>query len=321
MYTMLLDGLARSWPARTGASRWPGPATNAEKTQRSGLAARLPQAGLWSLLPENLENRILVITLGAQMRSNWSLILLDVAWLHALGARPVLVQDAAFPLDSAPGGVVGQTPEALRMALCSQFTRELVALATGLGERAVALSGVDGQMVRAHPTGLLPGGPGHVHAVNPHLIEVLCAQSYVPVIAPLGQGPEGTTLLIDVDRFAAHLACALDAELLVILDEAPGVQRPDGSLIAELGESEGRRLLAAGAIRSELVSRVSACLGALVAVPRVHIADGAEPHALLHLCLGGLPKGTQLVREPDPTTYLFWRLTCTPESPDAPGPL
>jgi acetylglutamate kinase len=303
----------------TIGSNGPARARRRKNQQRERLEERLAQAGAWTLLPAELEDHILVITLGAHVRSSWRLILQDVAWLHALGVRPVLVQGSSSAPADEPRADTRAALEVLRTALCGQVNQELLTLACGLGERAVALSGVDGQMVRAHAAGPDPGIVGHVHAVNPHLVEILCAQGYVPIIAPLGQGPEGTALFIDADRFAAHLACALDAEILVALDNAPGVQRPDGSLISELGESEGRRLLEAGAIRGELVPRVSACLGALVAVPRVHIADGEEPHALLHICLEGLPKGTRLVREPDPATYLFWRLSPAQDAAETSG--
>jgi acetylglutamate kinase len=277
------------------------------------MQQRLTQAGAWTSLPGELEHHILVITLGAHVRSSWRLILQDVTWLHALGVRPVLVQGVSLALLGEPRAGL----EDLRTTLCGQVNQELLTLACGLGERAVALSGIDGQTVRAHAASPNQGSIGQVHAVNPHLIEVLCAQGYVPIIAPLGQGPEGTTLLIDADHFAAHLACALDAEILVALDSAPGVQRPDGSLIGELDAGEGRRLLEAGAIGDEQVPRVSACLGALVAVPRVHIAGGDESHALLHICLQGQPKGTRLVRLPDPAS-LFWRLSPAQDAAETP---
>jgi acetylglutamate kinase len=312
MYTIMSGGQVESMLARAARDR--RPAIYERKVKESKMAARLTNMGPWTSLPEELENHILVITLGAHVRSSWHLILQDVTWLHTLGARPVLVQGGGPP-DRAPVSLHGpaepqvdavQPLEVLRIALCGHINQELVVQACDSGERAVALSGIDGKMVQAHGASQDPGIVGHMQAINPHLVEVLCAQGYVPIIASLGQGPEGTGLFIDADRFAAHLACALDAEMLVVLDNAPGVQRADGSLIAELSESEGRRLLAEGAIGSELVSRVSACLGAVVRVPRVHIADGGEPHTLLHLCLGGLPKGTRLVREPVPPANLFW---------------
>lgn len=283
------------------------PAVYERRAQQSKMATRLTNAGAWTSLPENLENHIMVVVMGDRALNNSRLIMQDLVWLHALGVRPVLVQSGGqtaqhFSLLAAEDPQVGAivTLEMVRRTRCHEVNQELVVQACSLGERAVALCGVDGQMVQAQVSGLDSGMASHIQAVDPQLVEVLCAQGYLPILGSLGRGPEDTTLFIDADHFAAHLACALDAEMLVVLDTVPGIRRTDGSLIAELSEGEGRRLLMECAIESEQISRLSACLGALIAVPRVHIANGDESHTLLHLCLGGLPKGTRLIRESAP---------------------
>jgi len=307
MYPILSGEQGKRMPALSG--RRAKPAIYEKRVQQSKMAARLTHAGAWTSLPEELENHIMVVAIRDQALTSWRLIMQDVIWLHALGARPVLVQSGGPPdlrfsqlasEESQEGAIV--TLEMVRITQCHEINQELMVQTCNLGERAVALSGIDGQMVQAHRSGLGLGAAAHIQAVDPHLVEVLCAQGYLPIVGSLGQGPDGTTLFIDGEHFATHLACALDAEMLVVLDNAPGVRRCDGSLIAALDESEGRWLLEEGAIASEQIPLLSACLGALVAVPRVHIADGDEPHTLLHLCLGGLPKGTRLIRDPAPVS-------------------
>ena len=283
---------------------------------------RLLAARLWTSLPEELNPAILVIALRGNTLAHRQMILHDMVWLHALGARPVLVHDGGPaiaegltharvpPVFQEDQRVIdARTLSVMRMVLCGQINQDLVTLAAHLGGKAIGLCGADGQMVRAHVANPDLGFVGAVHAVNPHLVELLCAQGYLPIIAPLGQGPEGTPLALDGDAFAAHLACALDAQMLVVLGDATGVQRADGSLIPQPGEGEGRRLLEAGAIPAEQISSVSACLGALIAVPRVHLAAGREPHVLLHLRLNGQGRGTRLIREPTPATAVFWELS------------
>lgn len=274
----------------------------------------------WTSLPEELKNTILVIALTGNALAYRDQILQDVLWLQALGARLVLVHDGGPDLRQAlttasvaPVSRQGmpvvdvRTLSIMRMALCGQVNQDLVTLAAERGGKAIGLCGIDGQMVQAHVANPALGFIGKVHAVNPHLVEVLCVQGYLPILAPLGQGPESSILAIDPDQCAAHLACALDARMLIMLGNAAGVLRADGSLIAELGESEGYQMFQQGAIPEEQVSRVSACLGALVAVPRIHLAAAQEPHVLLHLCLDGQPKGTRLIREPAPADALDWR--------------
>ena len=45
----------------------------------------------------------------------------------------------------------------------------------------------------------------------------------IPVIAPIGVGPEGETLNINADTFAAALATALKAKRLLLLTDVEGV--------------------------------------------------------------------------------------------------
>jgi acetylglutamate kinase len=46
-----------------------------------------------------------------------------------------------------------------------------------------------------------------------------------------------------------------------------------------------------------MIPKVSACLDALVAVPRVHIVDGGEAHVLLRELFTDQGAGTMIVRQ------------------------
>jgi hypothetical protein len=142
------------------ASRRPLPAVSGKQGTQRTIATYLTPTGL---LPEELENPILMIILRASLRSIWRLILQDVIWLHAPGARPVLLQSAGPP-NRAPVALCGPTepqvggcqlPQVLRMAQDGQVNQEL------------AIRACD------------PGMVGYIQAITPQLVEVQGAHPIV----------------------------------------------------------------------------------------------------------------------------------------------
>lgn len=258
-----------------------------------------------------LKGKILVIKLGGSTLENQRMILQDIIWLRALGANPVLVHGGGpyinewlsrlnIPAVFKNGLRVtdSRTLEIVRMVLCGQVNQGLVAMAAQMGGKVVGLCGTDGQMIQAHVADPALGFVGEIEKVNPEVVQTLVAQGYIPIIAPLGQGPDGISLNINADLVAAHLAGALDAEKLIFLSNVVGICRADGSLISELSENEARQLIQEGVISGGMIPKVSACLDALVAVPRVHIVDGGEPHVLLRELFTDQGAGTMIVRQP-----------------------
>jgi acetylglutamate kinase len=258
-----------------------------------------------------LKGKILVIKLGGSTLENQRMILQDIIWLRALGANPVLVHGGGpyinewlnrlnIPAVFKDGLRVtdARTLEIVRMVLCGQVNQGLVAMAAQMGGKVVGLCGTDGQMIQARVADAELGFVGEIEKVNPEVVQTLVAQGYIPIIAPLGQGPDGISLNINADLVAAHLAGALDAEKLIFLSNVVGICRADGSLISELSEDEARQLIKDGVISGGMIPKVSACLDALVAVPRVHIVDGGEAHVLLRELFTDQGAGTMIVRQP-----------------------
>src|SRR3989440_1104020 len=234
-----------------------------------------------------LKGKTLVIKLGGSTLEHQRGVLQDIVWLHALGAQPVLVHGGGpyinewltklnLPIHFENGLRVtdARTLEVVRMVLSGQVNSGLVLMAAQMGGRAIGLSGTDGNMVRARVVNERLGFVGEIEAVDPTLVQTLIAQEYIPIIAPLGQGPDGTCLNINADLVAAHLAGALNAEKLIFLSNVVGICRTDGSLISEMGELEARQLIEEGVITGGEISKSSALLDCLVAGPHVHLVEG-----------------------------------------------
>ena len=256
-----------------------------------------------------VKGKLLVIKLGGSTLEHQRDVLQDIILLRSLGAFPVLVHGGGpyinawleklnIPARFENGLRVtdARTLDIVRMVLLGQVNSELVLMATQMGGRAIGLSGTDGGMVQAKILNQRLGFVGEIESVDPTLVQSLLDQGYIPVIAPLGQGPGGSCLNINADLVAAHLAGALKAEKLIFLSNVAGICRQGGSLISELTETEARQLIADGIISGGMIPKVAACLDALSTVSCVHIVDGGEPYVLLRELLTDQGAGTMIVR-------------------------
>jgi len=256
-----------------------------------------------------LKSKTLVIKLGGSTLEHQREVLQDVIWLRALGAYPVIVHGGGpyitqwltrlnIPTRFVNGLRVtdAQVLEVVRMVLLGQVNQGLVLMASKMGGKAIGLSGTDGRLVRAHIADEQLGFVGEIDAIDPAPIEALIKEDYIPIIAPLGEGPVGSCLNINADIVAAHIAGALNAEKLIFLSNVAGIRRADKSLISELSEPEAKRLIDEGVINGGMIPKVTACLDALASVPRVHIVDGGEPHVLLRELFTDQGAGTMIIR-------------------------
>ena len=256
-----------------------------------------------------LKNKTLVIKLGGSTLEHQKQVLQDVIWLRALGVYPVIVHGGGpyitqwlTRLNIQTRFVNGlrvtdaQVLEVARMVLLGQVNQGLVLMASKMGGKAIGLSGTDGGLVRAHIADELLGFVGEIDTVDPTPIDTLVKEGYIPIIAPLGEGPDGSCLNINADLVAAHIGGALNAEKLIFLSNVAGICGADRSLISKLRESEAKRLMEEGVINGGMIPKVTACLDALASVPRVHIVDGREPHVLLRELFTDKGAGTMIIR-------------------------
>jgi len=175
-----------------------------------------------------LKGKTIVIKLGGSTLEHQRVVLQDVIWLRTLGVHPVIVHGGGpsinawleklhVPTRFENGLRVtdAETLEVVQMVLLGQVNANLVAMASQLGGKAVGISGTDGNMISARVASERLGFVGEIERVDPALVQTLIEQGYIPIVAPLGQGPGGTCLNINADLVAAHLAGALKAEKLI----------------------------------------------------------------------------------------------------------
>jgi acetylglutamate kinase len=223
---------------------------------------------------------------------------IDVVLLKYIGVRPVIVHGGGPQiartlerLGIASSFVDGlrvtddATMEVVEMVLGGAVNREIVELVQRGGGRAIGLTGNDGHLLRVRRRtheGHDLGRVGEVIEVDPAPIVAVADAGFIPVIAPLGTDAEGVTHNVNADEAAGAIARALRAEKLILLTDVEGVKDAGGNLLAQLNESEVRKLIDEGTIEGGMIPKVACCLDALRGgVQRTHIVDGRILHAIL----------------------------------------
>ena len=227
----------------------------------------------------------------------------DVVLLKLVGMNPVVVHGGGPQIESvlARLGMKGtfvqgmrvtdaETMNVVEMVLGGQVNKEVVELINQAGGKAVGLTGQDGAFIRAKKL-LLPtkdngkidiGQVGEIEAIDPAVILALENSGFIPVVAPIGTGSDGTTYNINADLVAGKLAEILRAEKLVVLTNTPGVLDKSGKLLTGLTPRKIDDLVAKGVISGGMLPKIGSVLDAARAGAKsCHIIDGRVPHALL----------------------------------------
>jgi acetylglutamate kinase len=236
----------------------------------------------------------------------------DVVLLKLVGINPVVVHGGGKHINEMlrkldisvefVGGLRKTTEEVMHiveMVLSGDINKDIVALInkhSGENVYAVGLSGRDGRLLKAkkidhryfiEKLGIEPpsgdiGLVGDVKEVNTRLLQVLIAQNYIPVIAPIGVGEAGEAYNINADIAAAAVAKALKAEKLIYLTDTEGVKDKNGNLIKKLKDDQIEELIKDETIRGGMIPKVRSAVEALKGgVKKVHIVDGRLPHSIL----------------------------------------
>jgi acetylglutamate kinase len=170
--------------------------------------------------------------------------------------------------------------------LAGLVNKSLVADIHAMGGKAIGISGVDCNLVRAKNQRAELGYVGEELEVNPSLLLELIELGYIPVVAPICFGlfdnEDEKTRLINVngDTAAAEIATALDADKLIFLTDVPGIYGRDKEIIERISPDEVKELIQAGIASGGMAAKVEACINALARVSVTRIIDGRKKHAL-----------------------------------------
>ena len=236
----------------------------------------------------------------------------DVVLLKYVGVNPVIVHGGGPQIErmltrlNIPTRFVeglrvtdGETLEIVEMVLSGSINKAIVQAIHNAGGQAIGLSGKDGKLIVAERVkGKDIGFVGDVVGVNGRILKDISDSGYIPVIAPLAAGVDGTTYNVNADTAAGSVAKALMAEKLILLTDVPGVLDADLKPISSMNTQEARKLVKSDAVRGGMIPKITCCLDALHGgVKKTHIIDGRIPHALLLEVFTDLGIGTQIAGE------------------------
>ena len=290
---------------RTPTSMSNGTASSAPPASTAPTAA--PAASSATIKPTDLrgilqyvprfQGQIFILALdGAVVADeNFTNLLVDIAVLRSLAIRVVLVhgigqqlQDLAqlrgVPITNHDGS--GVTDAATLDLAVRASARVSNLLLEGLTQNS--LKAAITNSVRALPVGIIKGVDqqftAKVERIDKDLLLQLLDTGVVPIIQPIGYGPDGRSMRINSDLLAAELAEALGASKIVFLSAQPGLVI-GGEFKREIAVEALRALLRdhpeqiAEAARSKALHAIKAIE---TGTTRVHLLDGRVFDGLLN---------------------------------------
>ncbi len=235
----------------------------------------------------------------------------DVVLLKLLGVNPVIVHGGGPQIGRMLEklGIVSRFEDGLRvtdaasmeiveMVLAGGINKSIVRAINAAGGKAVGLSGSDANLltaVKATRTRKDPdsnieqildlGFVGEPDKVDPSVLMALAAQEehdFIPVVAPVGVGPDGRSFNINADTAAGAVAGALKAKRVLFLTDIAGVLDRNGQLIKQMTVGEAKGLIADGTAQGGMIPKLETAIQAVEkGVEAAVILDGRKPHALL----------------------------------------
>ena len=183
----------------------------------------------------------------------------------------------------------------VEMVLSGQINKQIVTSINAAGGHAVGLSGKDAQLIEARKLRRSQRDPdsnieqildlgfvGEPARINPGILQVFKKSDIIPVIAPIGVGPDGETYNINADMVAGAIATALGAAKLIMLTDVAGVMDASGELISHMSADQARALMQGDTITGGMIPKLETCLNYVEASQgAAHILDGRLAHVVL----------------------------------------
>lgn len=207
--------------------------------------------------------------------------------LEKLGIKSEFV-DGMRVTDSA-------TMDVVEMVLGATVNKEIVSAINRNGGKAIGVTGKDGQLIRARklkvsrdrpdlkaPEIIDIGHVGEVEQIDTEVLDMIQGSNFIPVIAPIGVGRDGSSYNINADLVAGKLAEVLCAEKLMLLTNVAGLLDKEGEILTGLRTQEVDALMEDGTIHGGMLPKIRCALDAVKGgVASSHIIDGRVPHAVL----------------------------------------
>jgi acetylglutamate kinase len=242
---------------------------------------------------------------GAEMENSFAR---DIVLMKQVGMNPIVVHgggpqigELLTKLNIQSHFVDGMrvtdsaTMDVVEMVLGGSVNKHIVNLINRNGGQAIGVTGKDGNLINARKMEVTRYSPelkateiidigqvGEVRSINRKVIDLLVQSDFIPVIAPIGVGSDGTSYNINADLVAGKVAEILQAEKLMLLTNVSGLLDKQGQVLTGLTTARVDELISDGTIYGGMLPKIQCALDAVKnGVHSAHIVDGRVAHAVL----------------------------------------
>lgn len=277
--SMDISSLSNTAPATTGIGNSSALNATIKPTDLRGILKYVPR----------FKDHIFIIAMDGSVIADENIanLLVDIAVLRSLAIKVVLVHGIGRQIEelsrmrnvaisNADGSGVTDAPTLdLAVRASARVAHQLL---EGLTQNS--LKAAITNSVRALPIGIIRGVDlqftAKVERIDKELLIKLLDAGVVPIISPIGFGPDGRSLRINSDLLAAELAETLQASKIVYLTQPPGLVI-NGELLREISVKTLRAILKdhPEQICEQQRSKAEQAVKTIESgTPRVHIVDG-----------------------------------------------
>ncbi len=178
-----------------------------------------------------------------------------------------------------------------------EFNEDIVSSLKHIGSNGISINTKENNVLKIIPESKELGFVGIPNNINCEIIIDKINKNLIPIISPLGLGPDNKTYNINGDTAAGAIAKSLKSRRLLLMTNVEGVLNKDKILIEEISSSKIMEMIDDKTITEGMIPKINTCLDAVKnGVTAVAIIDGRKKHSILFEIFSDKGSGT-LIRQ------------------------
>ena len=178
-----------------------------------------------------------------------------------------------------------------------EFNEDIVSSLQHVGSNGISINTKENNVLKIIPESKELGFVGIPNNINVETIIDKIKKDFIPIISPLGLGPDNKTYNINGDTAAGAIAKSLKSRRLLLMTNVEGVLNKDKILIEEISSSKIMEMINDKTITEGMIPKINTCLDAVNnGVTAVAIIDGRKKHSILFEIFSDKGSGT-LIRK------------------------
>ena len=178
-----------------------------------------------------------------------------------------------------------------------EFNEDIVSSLKHIGSNGISINTKENNVLKIIPESKELGFVGIPNNINVEIIINKIKKNLIPIISPLGLGPDNKTYNINGDTAAGAIAKSLKSRRLLLMTNVEGVLNKDKILIEEISSSKIMEMIDDKTITEGMIPKINTCLDAVNnGVAAVAIIDGRKKHSILFEIFSDKGSGT-LIRK------------------------